>query len=54
MNGQGPSVPLVRRFSPTFRPSEDGDTEGEAVQPGVVARIAPPLISTRSVPFRML
>jgi len=32
MNGQGPSVPLVRRFSPTFRPSEDGDTDGEAIQ----------------------
>ena len=33
MNGHGPIVPLVRRFSPTFSSSEVRDADGEAVHP---------------------
>ena len=38
MNGHGPIVPLVRRFSPTFSPPEDGDADGEAVHPYLVCK----------------
>jgi len=38
MSSQGPSVPLERRFSPTFRPSEDGDADRETVQPDLFGK----------------